>query len=133
VNERAQYLFRVKVEPGLDPYLRADPRATAAHRARLRLDRALLQTRLCEMKLAGDSMCRKCDGFMAVETVEHVLLRCEFFNQERQKLRDCLSQHGIDLTCALILGTWPTPLSKNCEVMRALRIFLHFVQNALQF
>ena len=131
LDERCACLLSVKFAGGLSPYLRQDHRVVAAHRARLRLDRAKLNSSLFERKLVDSNECENCPGH--VETVEHTLLHCRRYRLQRDALRGVLHDHNLPLSLGLILGEWPANVGKLSVVMKSLRQFLLSVQRVRGF
>jgi hypothetical protein len=124
-NGRCSHLRSIKQQHGLSPYLRTDNRTVAAHRARLRLNRAKLNLSLWQRNLTYEFFCDRSACIPSPpEGVTHLLLHCPAYNTARRRLCDILHSHNLQLTVPLALGEWDTNTGKNREVMNALRHFI---------
>ena len=88
-------------QPGLPPYFSSDDKPLACHRARLRLDQALLFGSLHRRRLEATSICPNC-GF-ADESPAHVLLDCPIFAAERTRLAAQLARFSSLRVYLLVL------------------------------
>lgn len=138
VDQRAPYLLAVKQGPGLPPYLKHDGRVMASHRARLRLNRAKLNSSLAERRLVDDEFCDHCqddpDSIPQEETVEHVLIYCPRYKVARSRLMRVIVDQGdanVKLDLQLVLGeAW---FKKYKDLIRAVRRFLSDVHRDRDF
>lgn len=128
IDGRCQHLLQLKHSSHLSAYLRLDRRSTAVIRARLRLDRAKLNSSLFDRKLVASPHCEHCRSInprvKREETPQHLLMECPRFQAERRALIDALSKHDVKLDLRVLLGEWSAKLCKNADVLCLLRDFL---------
>lgn len=128
------YLKAVKKTTNLSPFYKVDNRDLAAHRARLRLDRAKLNFSFHQRKWVDSPDCEHCAknlNISAHETPDHVISVCPAYSNARAKLQRILSLNRYVFSTKLVLGEYPKRMPKfvRCEIDR----FLLEVHNQRQF
>lgn len=115
--------FLHHIDPGLRMRLpERIPRKLETLYHRLRLNAALTNSYRHRLGLTANPYCDNCG---LPETVEHVLLECPAYIQERTHLAEkieCLNNASISLKG--LLGPWPSPSSQR-KVLVALFDYLH--------
>jgi hypothetical protein len=92
----------LRTSPGVAAYVLSDPRPVAALRARLRLNRASLNSVLYRYRSVPSPACDRCQH--PNEDVEHVLLHCPSFAVPRAVCSDVLSRLNLSLSVSRIIG-----------------------------
>jgi hypothetical protein len=96
--------FAVEEEPTrrVDHYLRADPPAVIALRARVRLGSTAVNVNMNKMKIVNNPACPHCH---AVETIQHVILHCPHYGAARFTLESAFAfKPPDDFVMDLCLG-----------------------------
>jgi len=117
--------------PGLASYLRYDDRQTFCLRARLRFARSYLRSHRHRLGLSDSDTCGECKAGVA-ETVDHVILSCDKYNEARQQLCDELSRLHLQLSSALVLGAFQKEPDSASAVFAATGTFLRAVHELRQ-
>ena len=90
----------------------------------LRLHCVKLNKYLFRIKVLDSDMCTKCN-LQVQETVEHYLLTCNAYNQQRATLRAKLRVLGIvDMTVGLLLGSSNNTIKIKTSITRELAIYI---------
>lgn len=127
-QENKRLTREVKYKAGMSDYLRHDLASTAKLRARLRLDRSLLNESVSRRQPGTSAMCGHC-GDPIVEDVRHLVLRCPLCSEQRATLRaELLPIAGLKLTVPVVLGILPASLhlsrAERAAAFRATGAFL---------
>ena len=106
----SRMLKSIKKRPGTSAYVMSDSRVVGALRARLRLDRSLLNESMSRRGATNvQATCPHCP--LQIEDVDHVILHCPAYHVARARCFDTLRHHGFATSIASVLGELPSAIS----------------------
>ena len=92
----------LRTSQGVAAYVLSDPRPVAVLRARLRLNRANLNSIQFRYRAVPSPACDRCKH--SIEDVEHVLLHCPTFAAPRAVCSDALSRLNLPMSVSRLIG-----------------------------